>query len=156
MEDLHIRTYQEEDNDAVWQLHVDGLNQTGSFIKDPKLDADLHMIQATYLDNGGEFFVVVLGNEIVAMGALKKVNDQTAEIKRMRVKINYQRQGIGSIMLKKLIESAKELGYRKLILDTSANQTAAKQLYEKFGFREYKRGEIGNLKTHYYELSLLS
>ena len=154
MEELKIRSYREEDKDDVWQLHVEGLNQTGSFIEDPNLDADLNLIQATYLDNSGAFFIASHGNEMVGMGALKRIDDKIAEIKRMRVDINHQRKGIGSAVLQKLIERAKELDYKKLILDTSKNQTAAKQLYEKFRFKRYKKGKIGNFESHFYELTL--
>ncbi|KKT34617.1 MAG: GCN5-related N-acetyltransferase [Parcubacteria group bacterium GW2011_GWA2_44_12] len=151
---VSLRQYEASDKEAVWQLHVNGLNQTGSFIFDPALDADFENIKENYLCNGGEFFVVSLNDEVIAMGALRKVDEKTAEVKRMRVKNQYQRQGIGSMMLESLIQRAKELGYKKLILDTSERQSGAKRLYEKYGFSEYKRARLNDHTIIYYELTL--
>ncbi len=154
MEKVYLRQYEDSDQKAVWQLHVDGLKQTDSFIDDSRFDQDFKNIKKAYLNNKGEFFVASLNNEVVGMGALKKVDDKTAEIKRMRVAINHQGKGIGSMILDHLTERAKELGYKKLILDTTTNQEAAKRLYEKRGFREFKRSKAGNLEMIYYEVDL--
>jgi len=154
VKNLQLRQYQFVDQDTVWQLHVDGLNQTGSFVDDRKYDQDVLHIKETYLDNGGEFLVALLDNKIVGMGGLLKMDDQTAEVKRMRVDVNYQGQGIGSFILEKLIQKAKELGYKKLELDTTENMIAAQRLYEKFGFKEFKRGRAGHLESIFYELDI--
>lgn len=149
-----LRQYKDSDKDAIWQLHVDGLNQTGSFIFNPELDSDFENIKGTYIKNDGDFFVASLENTIIGMGALRKVDFSTAEIKRMRVNIKHQRKGLGSIILKKLIERAKELGYKKLTLDTSEKQNVAKHLYEKYGFRECDRKKFGDHETIFYELEI--
>ena len=91
---------------------------------------------------------------MVGMGALRKIDGNTAEIKRMRVEIKLQRQGIGLLILNYLIGRAKELGYTRIVLDTSTNQIAAMRLYEKSGFKEYQRGEIAHLHMIYYEMIL--
>jgi ribosomal protein S18 acetylase RimI-like enzyme len=117
-------------------------------------DADFEDIQGVYVDNQGEFFVASLNGEIVGMGALRKVDAQTGEVKRMRVHHTHQRQGIGAMMLASLIQRAKELGYKKLVLDTSQRQVGAQRLYEKYGFREYKRTERDGHIIIYYELPL--
>jgi ribosomal protein S18 acetylase RimI-like enzyme len=154
MKEVKLRQYESSDQEAVWQLHVDGLNQTGSFVDDRKYDQDLLSIKKTYLEKGSEFFVASLNKQVIGMGALRKIDNQTAEIKRMRVNIAHQNQGIGSLILDSLIQRAKELGYKRLILDTTENQNAAKRLYEKRGFKEFKRGKAAHLETIYYELVL--
>lgn len=154
MEKIQLRQYRPSDQDIVWKLHVEGLKQTGSFLNDMSYNQDLLHIKETYLDNKGEFFMATLDDQVVGIGALKRIDDTTAEIKRMRVDIKHQRQGIGSMILEKLIEKAHELGYKKIILDTSENQKAAIMLYEKRGFKVYKRGKVASLNTIYYELNL--
>lgn len=69
-------------------------------------------------------------DKVIGMGAVRKIDASTAEIKRMRVDLDYQGNGIGSQILDKLIEVTQELLYQKLILDTSVNQIAAQKLYE--------------------------
>jgi ribosomal protein S18 acetylase RimI-like enzyme len=154
MKDISLRQYQDSDQKTVWQLHIDGLNQTGSRLNNPEYDQDILKIKETYLDNGGDFFVACLGEEVVGMGALKKVDDTTGEIKRMRVNINHQRKGIGTKILEKLLERAKDIGYKKIILDTSENQKAAKQLYERYGFKEFHRKPTAHIEMIFYEKNL--
>ena len=146
--------YQDSDKDAVWKLHVDGLNQTGTFIFDPKLDSDFDDIKDIYIENGGEFLVATTDSTVIGMGALRRVDFDIAEIKRMRVDVNHQKLGVGSMILKNLIKRAVDLGYKKLILDTNEKQIAAKQLYKKFGFREYKRDKPGDYERIFYALDL--
>jgi ribosomal protein S18 acetylase RimI-like enzyme len=98
-------------------------------------DADFQDIEGVYLNNGGEFLVGLIGGNIVAMGALRNVTEGTAEIKRMRVHPDHWRRGFAQAIFDRLQFRAAELGYKKLILDTSVQQKAAQELYLKNGFR---------------------
>ncbi|MBU2542414.1 GNAT family N-acetyltransferase [Patescibacteria group bacterium] len=155
MENIKLRQFEEKDKKATYNLHLEGLKQTESFIDDPKareqLDQDLKRIREEYIDSDGEFFVAIIDDKVVGMGALRKVDDASAEIKRMRVKPDFQGKGIGALILDRLIEKAKELGYKKLLLDTSIKQIVAQRLYESRGFKECKRGEIYGQETIYYQ-----
>lgn len=131
---MFIRRYQSNDQTAVLALHEAALKPTGAFMLDPELDADLSQIESVYLQNKGEFLVGELDGVIVAMGAVKKIDETTAEIKRLRVHPDFQRRGFGQTMLTKIEERAKALGYTTLQLDTTPKQLAAIQLYEKNGY----------------------
>ena len=154
MDRLSIRRYKREDSAAVLELHKSGLEETESYINDKTLDADLQDIERTYLKDKGEFLIASIGNEIVGIGALRRINEETAEIKRMRVSKKHQAKGIGTLILDKLIERALKYGYRKLVLDTTAKQTAAQKLYSKRGFKEVKREKVAGLNCIFYEIDL--
>lgn len=156
MDDLTFRQYKTEDREAVYALHVLGLKQTGAYIDEPgmreKWDYDLHHIEEVYLNGQGEFLVVLLGERIIGMGALRKYDERTAEIKRMRVHPDFQRRGIGRTLLAMLTEKAKEMGYTRLVLDTTTVQTASRQLYESSGFTVFKEeDDPTGLHFLYYE-----
>lgn len=151
---LQIEPYTSSDQTAVLALHEAALKPTGAFIMDPELDADLFHIQAIYLDNGGEFLVGKIEDKIVAMGAIKKVDANTCELKRMRVDPEYQRQGFGQQMLVALEQRAKQLGYAKITLDTGVIQAAARKLYEANGYQETGQGKIQNLEVIYFAKQL--
>jgi putative acetyltransferase len=151
MPKANIRQYQRSDKDSVWQLHLKGLHQMNSFVDDPDLDKDLQSIEEVYINSGGEFFVVTINDQIVGIGAMKKIDNKNAEIKRMRVDQKFQGQKIGSQILDLLIQKAQDLGYKKLILDTSIKMNVAQNLYQSRGFKEYKRDTIGGLETVFYE-----
>lgn len=75
-------------------------------------------------------------NEIpIGCGAIKEYKDDIAEVKRMYVSPNGRRKGIASKILIELEHWAKELSYRKCILETGVNQPEAIALYHKSGYQ---------------------
>jgi GNAT superfamily N-acetyltransferase len=67
---------------------------------------------------------------------VRRLDEETAELKRMFVRQEFRGYQIGVTLLQQAISLAKELGYRKLRLDTLENMTKAQQLYRSFGFYE--------------------
>ncbi len=152
---LHLRTYCKEDHDEVWNLHNTALNEIGAHAGNGSWDDDLHNIEKEYIHNGGGFLVGEIDNEIVAMGALKRIDNFRAKITRMRVKPEYQRQGFGQAILKELERRAKELGYQILHLDTTVKQTPAQRLYEQHDYTEVHRGIIEGFDCIFYEKKII-
>ena len=156
---LSIRRYQPEDNEIVKALHYSGVRQIDAYAGtdsdlfgvDFDLDADLDDIESVYLKSGGEFLVGIHEEKLVAMGALKRQSETRAEIKRMRVYQEYQRQGFGQIILQKLTEAAVLMGYTELCLDTLLQNIPAQQLYEKNGFVRAGQKRIGRFDVVLYE-----
>ena len=137
---MEVRRYIPSDHDAVWDLHNLALNEVGAHAGNGPWDDDLHRIEATYLDAGGEFYVGIIDGRIVAMGALKRLTDTKAEICRMRVHPNFQRRGLGARILSKLEQRARDLGFRTLTLETTVGQVAAISMYTRAGYVEVARG----------------
>jgi len=148
---LSIRRYEPGDREAVRNLHDAALNDVGAHLGNGPWDADLDAIETVYLRDGGEFLVGLLGGEVVAMGALRRDPDGRPWITRMRVSPHLQGRGIGQTLLDRLHRRAAELGYETLHLDTTVGQVAARRLYEKYGYRETGRGQVGPFECLYYE-----
>ncbi len=142
MSSLEIRRYLDSDKDAVWELHVMGLKQTDAYGGDGPWDDDLHNIASHYFENEGEFLVGEFQGRLAAMGAFRKTGEKEAEIKRMRTHPDFQGQGFGQQIYTALEAKARELGYRRLHLDTGANLSPAQKLYLKNGFIETHRGAV--------------
>jgi hypothetical protein len=87
---LHLRRYEDAEEATVWRLHDEGMRQADAHRGDGPWDDDLHSSRAAYLESGGEFLL----GAVVAIGALRRVSDTDAEIKRMRVDARHQRRGI--------------------------------------------------------------
>lgn len=141
---LQIRRYQISDLPVVWELHTLGLAEIGA---NPSYgsswDKDLDDIENIYLKEG-DFIVGEYQGRVVAMGAFKKISNEIAEVKRIRVHPDYQRRGFGQIIIEELEERAKKLGYKKLVLDSSPKWKKAQKFYRKNGYIEVKRGLIAN------------
>jgi ribosomal protein S18 acetylase RimI-like enzyme len=153
---LEIRRYQPKDNAVVKELHYAGITQMREMVPDAErqdntfIDCDLDDIEGAYINNRGDFLVGLQGKEIVVIGAIRKATETCGELKRLRVRRDRQRQGHAETMMLKLIERAKELGYRELILDTLASNTTPQKLFEKLGFVELRRERKGPFNLSIY------
>jgi GNAT superfamily N-acetyltransferase len=82
----------------------------------------------------GSFIVAWLEDSAVGCGGLRRIDEQTAEIKRMYVRPTARRKGIALAMLSALEEAARELGYARVVLETGTKQPEAMQMYETHGY----------------------
>ncbi|HEY0474030.1 MAG TPA: NADPH-dependent FMN reductase [Kribbella sp.] len=85
-------------------------------------------------EQGGAFVLLRHGGETVAGGAIRRYDDQTAEVKRMWTSHLFRRQGLGRRVLAELESAAADLGYTKLYLTTGPRQPEAAALYLAAGF----------------------
>jgi GNAT superfamily N-acetyltransferase len=81
------------------------------------------------------FVVARLNGEPVGCGALRPMDAEAAEVKRMFVAAEVRGQGIGKAILTELERLAGEFGYRVLRLETAGRQPEAIALYERYGFQ---------------------
>ena len=118
---------------------------------------DMDNFQAHYFDNGGTFLVVHNGEQVIGSGALRKLDDETAELKRMWLLEAYHGQGIGYRLFIQLIEFARKSGYDRIRLQTSPEQVRALDFYQKIGFYEIPcyNDALGEISMEYM-LSKLS
>ncbi len=68
------------------------------------------------------------------------------EVVKLYLNASYRKQGIGRQLLEMSIESAKELGYKQLYLESLPELGKAISLYQKEGFRfiDHKMGDEGH------------
>jgi len=99
-------------------------------------DGNEHAFYAQYnkLDQIRHAVVAYFGETPVGCGAIKEYSPEVMEVKRMYVPLAHRSQGIASLVLKELEKWAKELGYKKCILETGLKQPEAIRLYEKNGY----------------------
>jgi len=83
----------------------------------------------------GRFLVVDVGGTAVAMGGIRRLAEDTCELKRCYVVPVHRRRGHSRRLLAALEDAARELGYRQLRLATGALQPEALALYTSAGYR---------------------
>ncbi len=71
----------------------------------------------------------------VGCGALRRLDTQRGELRRLFVTQQARRDGIGRSLLARLEADALALGYRRLLLETGTRQKAASALYRAAGWR---------------------
>ena len=87
-------------------------------------------------DSSVTFWSAWFSEQLIACGALKRLNATHAEIKSMRVSSQHRGNGIASKLLRHILETANKDGYDRLSLETGSMVffDPARRLYEKFGF----------------------
>lgn len=156
---LIIRTVEPADFDAIWELHVEGLRDSGTWVgeahRDPAWDADVRDPIAAYLERGGHFWVAAVADAtgLIATAAVRRVDDLTADLKRMRVTAAHRRRGIGRILAGVAEDWCRRSGISRMVLDTTDRQQPAQRLYECLGYVRVRSRWLEPLDTYlrYYE-----
>jgi ribosomal protein S18 acetylase RimI-like enzyme len=72
------------------------------------------------------------------------------EIKRMYVKPEFRRKGIGKYLLETILNEARQIGYSKIRLETAPFSQTAQLLYRSFGFQDIEPYPEGEIPPEYY------
>jgi len=82
----------------------------------------------------GTFVIARADGRAVGCGALRKLDETSAEVKRMYVEPAVRGQGVAKIILEHLEKVGRELGVHRLVLETGIYQAEAIGLYHRAGF----------------------
>ena len=99
----------------------------------------------TFLPPQGYLFLAFEGDLLAGCACVRKTGDHVAELKRMYVRPNFRRKGIGRRLVAEAIKATQEATYSLLRLDSARFMLDAHSLYRSCGFRErppYEESEI--------------
>ena len=83
---------------------------------------------------GAEHYMVYsLENELMAVGRIHAIDNNTAQFRYMAVAPKYQSSGVGSFLLSSMIQISKHQGFKNIYLDAREN---AVDFYLKHGFKK--------------------
>lgn len=100
-------------------------------------DKELANLHTLYAQPKG--IMLLLGDEkgqYSGCVGIKYKTDDMCELKRLYLQDSKKGQGFGKMLLYEAFKYAKELGYKKMVLDTLPTMKTAIALYEKEGFRK--------------------
>jgi putative acetyltransferase len=98
---------------------------------------DVHALDVDRLvDPGVTFFSFRRGGELLGVGALKRLDDDHAELKSMHTAEAARGRGVGRAMTDHLIAVARDRGFRRVSIETGsmAAFAPARSLYAGAGF----------------------
>lgn len=99
----------------------------------------------------GFFLVARRAGEPIGCGALLRVSDEVAEIKRMWIAPAARGQGLARRLVEKLEGIARQQGFRKIWLDTNRSLREAQALYRRQGYAEISRYNDNPYADHWFE-----
>jgi|APFre7841882724_1041349.scaffolds.fasta_scaffold03214_3 ribosomal protein S18 acetylase RimI-like enzyme len=99
-------------------------------------DAELASLPGAYARPDGRLFLAMDGIEAAGCIALRRFDADAGEVKRLYVRPAWRGRGLGERLAQAVVDAAREIGYRRLLLDTLDHMQAARALYARAGFRE--------------------
>lgn len=99
-------------------------------------ERELADLPGKYTPPTGRLFLIRVENKTAGCAALRKIDDEVCEMKRLFVREAFRGLGLGKILIERLIKGAKEIGYKKMRLDTLPEKMPkAVALYESYNFQ---------------------
>ena len=122
--------------DAVRDLFREYAKGLGVDLCFQDFEHELSTLPGKYARPKGRLYLAYDQGEAIACIALRPIDERIGEVKRLYVKPTHRRQGLSKILVERIIDDARSLGYKRLVLDTLNTMTPAMNLYKSLGFVE--------------------
>lgn len=100
-------------------------------------DQELAGLPGAYAAPGGRLLLAVEDDQIAGCVALRSLGEKICELKRLYVRDNFRRRGLGRKLTTLVIEDARQMGYARMRLDTLPDKMdRAIAMYRLLGFHE--------------------
>ena len=134
-----IREIEQEDNPkiakAIRSVLIElGVPKVGTAYEDRALDC----MTETYMASNKAYFVVSSGDEIIGGAGISPLDNyegNVCELQKMYFMPEARGRGLGSEMMSKCLEFAKQAGFEQCYLETLPYMEDAQKLYRKVGFK---------------------
>ena len=150
---------QAEEIRHLFQQYYDELLRIDVCFQD--FEDELANLEQIYTSPRGELLLAIDGVEVPGCVALRKVDRNLCEMKRLYVLPKYRGEGLGRTLAESIIKRAIQAGYSRMRLDTLDWLKEAINLYKSLGFTEgpahiddspvklvYLQLDLGNVKVN--------
>jgi ribosomal protein S18 acetylase RimI-like enzyme len=151
---VRVRSYTPQDRQACRTLYREGL--VGGRIAPNDSGIDIDDINMAYLDCDKSHFWVAENEqgEIVGMVGVQHADPGVGEIRRLRVRQDSRRRGVGTALMETAVRFCREHQFLKITLDTFMEREPAIRLFEKFHFNHSRTRKVGEKELLYFYLDL--
>ncbi len=158
IEIVEAYTYKDEIKvlfDEYTKMLIDGESEFKNYLELQNYDHETENLEKKYGPPYGRLYLALFDGSIAGCIALRKLDDKNCELKRLYVKPEFRGNNIGSLLIENIIEDAKKIGYKHILLDTLPFLGTAINMYKKYGFYEiesYNNNPMDNLIYLKYDL----
>jgi ribosomal protein S18 acetylase RimI-like enzyme len=97
-------------------------------------EAELKALPGKYGPPDGSLILALVDGKTAGCIALRRIDMDICEMKRLYVRKDYRGLGIGNKLILMIIEEARKLNYSYMRLDTLPTMKKAQELYKLYGF----------------------
>jgi GNAT superfamily N-acetyltransferase len=99
----------------------------------------------------GRLLLGYMGKSLAGIACLKALAPRIGEVKRMYVRPNHRKAGLGRALLNRLVQETQQIGYQLVRLDRAQFMREAHQLYRSIGFKEIAAYEGSEIPKEFQE-----
>ncbi|HEX6307764.1 MAG TPA: GNAT family N-acetyltransferase [Longimicrobiales bacterium] len=118
------------------ERHIEDAHLIDRYFDAAAFEAELASLPGQYAPPAGALLLASYHGHPAGCVALRRVDTTSCEMKRMFVYPRFHGCGVGRALADAVIERARDLGYRSMVLDTSIRQPEAQALYRRLGFTD--------------------
>ena len=123
--------------EKVKELFIEYQGVIGIDLRFQNFDSELEGLPGKYSYPLGRLYIARFNGELCGCVALRPLDNERCEMKRMYVRPGYRRLGIGRELSERIIRDAREIGYSLIVLDSfNTLMSEAISLYHRLGFSE--------------------
>lgn len=129
----------EEHIETVRELLNEYSDSLGFDLSFQEFDKELAGLPGEYAPPSGRLYIALDGGRPAGCIALRKISDEVCEMKRLYVRPLFRGKGVGRKLATRVIGVARQLGYKRMLLDTVPMMKRAIALYRSLGFKPIER-----------------
>ena len=134
----------------LWSLHAYSIYRIFYGYNSFHMSTDMKDIELQFWTTPPNAYLLAKVNDtVVGMVSFQHIDEQTAELNRLSVDIQYRRLGIAKMLTENLIQLVRKQGYRKVVATTTSNQVGAHRFYENLGFKNTRIIYFGSFMSDY-------
>ena len=99
-------------------------------------DREIEHLEEKYGLPDGRLYLALADGASAGCIALRKLDSERCELKRLYVRPAYRGHGLGRLLVDQILSDARAIGYRAILLDTLLPLKSAIKMYRGLGFRE--------------------
>jgi putative acetyltransferase len=97
---------------------------------------ELAGLPGSYAPPSGRLLLAAVDETPRGCVALQEITSETCEMKRLYVQPGQRGTGLGRLLVARVLDEARAIGYRRIVLDTLPSMTRAQAMYVALGFEE--------------------
>ncbi|MGM9483310.1 GNAT family N-acetyltransferase [Roseateles sp. NT4] len=117
------------------ERHAQDLDLIDAYFDKAAFEEELATLPGVYRPPAGALLLAQVDGEPAGCVALRALDGNACEMKRMFVDPRFHGAGVGKALAQRLIADARGAGYGAMRLDTSIRQAEASGLYRHLGFQ---------------------